>query len=196
MGNYEQVKKSRHLLKERLVDISGGKCCICGYNKCLQALEFHHIDPSQKDFTISQNTNMGFEKAIQEIKKCILVCANCHREIHAGLIVPPQQNYFNEQKYQEILAQRAPKKNYCIDCGKEISLKALRCPCCSNQSKRQAIRPDKEELKKMIRNQTFLSIGQKYNVSDNAVRKWCKQYGLPYRVKDIKQYSNEEWDKI
>ena len=71
--------------KEKLIEYKGGKCQVCGYNKCTSALEFHHLDPSQKDFTISGGTK-SFENLKPEVDKCILVCANCHREIHAGLV--------------------------------------------------------------------------------------------------------------
>lgn len=71
--------------KKLLVDYKGGKCQICGYDKCIQALDFHHIDPNIKSFSISGGTK-SLDKLKQEVDKCILVCANCHREIHAGLI--------------------------------------------------------------------------------------------------------------
>ena len=60
----------------------GGCCSICGYNKNLSALEFHHLDMTQKDFTISNSTTTNIEKIREEVSKCILVCANCHRELH------------------------------------------------------------------------------------------------------------------
>lgn len=62
----------------------GGTCERCGYNKCIKALEFHHLNPSQKDFTIS-NDHFKLKDAIEESKKCILICANCHRELHDNL---------------------------------------------------------------------------------------------------------------
>lgn len=68
----------------KLKEKRGGKCIRCGYDKCLKALEFHHIDPSQKEFTIS-NANFRLKEASEEIKKCILICANCHRELHDNL---------------------------------------------------------------------------------------------------------------
>ena len=71
--------------KKLLVDYKGGKCQICGYDKCIQALDFHHIDPNIKSFSISGGTK-SLDKLKQEVDKCILVCANCHREIHAGII--------------------------------------------------------------------------------------------------------------
>lgn len=67
--------------KKILVEYKGGKCEKCGYNKCIEALDFHHIDPSQKEFGISSNS-YSLERMKKEVDKCILVCANCHREIH------------------------------------------------------------------------------------------------------------------
>lgn len=80
--NYQHVKTFRKKNKERAIEYKGGKCQICGYNKCNNALEFHHVDPSKKDFHISKNMNKSWEKIKNEIDKCVLVCANCHREIH------------------------------------------------------------------------------------------------------------------
>ena len=80
--NYYHVKSFRKKNKQKAVEYKGGKCQKCGYNKCLSALEFHHIDPNQKDFGPSSNMNMAWDKIKNEIDKCILVCANCHREIH------------------------------------------------------------------------------------------------------------------
>jgi hypothetical protein len=70
--------------KEELVEYKGGKCNKCGYDKCLDALQFHHIDPKEKDFTISRKS-YSIERLKKEVDKCILVCANCHLEIHYEL---------------------------------------------------------------------------------------------------------------
>lgn len=80
--NYVKVKTFRKRNKERAIEYKGGKCEICGYSKCNSALEFHHVDPKQKDFHISKNMNKSWDKIKNEIEKCILVCANCHRELH------------------------------------------------------------------------------------------------------------------
>lgn len=72
--------------KETLVDLKGGKCTRCGYSKSLRALQFHHLDPTKKDPYFVNNRGglsiVHIEKAIKELKGCILVCANCHAEIH------------------------------------------------------------------------------------------------------------------
>ncbi len=83
--NYLHVKNYRKILKEKLVEYKGGKCEICGYNKCVEALEFHHLNPEEKDFGISSYSSLSFDKAKKEVDKCILVCANGHREIHYEL---------------------------------------------------------------------------------------------------------------
>jgi hypothetical protein len=69
-----------------MVEYKGGKCMRCGYNKCINALEFHHKNPDEKEFTLSHLKNYSFTKIIRdELDKCELVCANCHREIHFEL---------------------------------------------------------------------------------------------------------------
>ncbi len=85
-GTYLHVKTFRHNKKLKAIEYLGGKCKICGYNRCKEALHFHHKDPSKKHFGISSKSSWGFEKIKPELDKCILVCGNCHSEIHAGLI--------------------------------------------------------------------------------------------------------------
>lgn len=81
--SYDHVKAHRHKVKEELVKYKGGKCEVCGYDKCLGALDFHHLDPTQKDFAISDsNIYKNLNKLKEEVDKCILVCANCRRELH------------------------------------------------------------------------------------------------------------------
>lgn len=79
----DAVQKRRDRIKELAVESKGGKCERCGYNKCIKALQFHHLDPKEKDFGISRKGHTrSWAKVKVEIDKCILVCANCHAEIH------------------------------------------------------------------------------------------------------------------
>lgn len=76
----DSVSKRKRELKEILVQEFGGKCMKCGYNKSVKALQFHHIDPTEKSFSISNGTK-SLERLRKEASKCQLLCANCHAEI-------------------------------------------------------------------------------------------------------------------
>lgn len=200
--SYEIVKNYRQRLKKRATYVLGDKCQCCGYNKCISALEFHHIDPTQKDINFGSNTNRSWEVTRKELEKCILVCANCHREIHAGLIDNSKlESSFNEERAIEIdnliKGLKTNQIYLCPNCGKEISHKAKYCLECSHLLQRKVpIRPERNELKNLIRNNTFVEVGRKYNVADNTIRKWCDDYNLPRRKKDINTYTDEDWDKL
>lgn len=84
--NYNRLKSHRQKLKEKSINYKGGCCEKCGYDRCNSALEFHHLDPNEKDFGIGSYSILSWEKIKLELDKCIMVCANCHREIHHNLI--------------------------------------------------------------------------------------------------------------
>lgn len=86
--------------------------------------------------------------------------------------------------------------NLCIDCGVPILATSIRCNKCEKIASRVVQRPDRNKLKEEIRNYSFLEIGRKYGVSDNAIRKWCIAYGLPYKKSVIKTFSDLDWDKL
>ncbi len=91
--NYNKQKKQRirSLIKELLI------CCqVCGYSKSKRALCFHHLNPSEKEFTIALAVNLGYSlnRIKNEIKKCIIVCSNCHAEIHDGSL----KNWSNQSE--------------------------------------------------------------------------------------------------
>ena len=80
------VRKRRKKVRHMAIDHLGGRCSQCGYDRCLDALEFHHVDSSVKDFGISnRGYTRSWKKVREEIEKCVLLCANCHREFHAQL---------------------------------------------------------------------------------------------------------------
>ena len=85
------VQRRREKVRLMAVNYKGGCCQVCGYDRCIEALEFHHLDPTQKDFGISRKGyTRSWEKVKEEVEKCILLCANCHREVHAGKLQLPQ----------------------------------------------------------------------------------------------------------
>ncbi len=84
--SYKNVRAWPHRTKERAVEYMGGKCLNCGYKRCLRALSFHHLDPQKKDFRISARC-ASWESIVHELKKCVLLCSNCHMEVHDGLLI-------------------------------------------------------------------------------------------------------------
>lgn len=83
----KNLNKRSRTLKEKCVQYKGGCCQTCGYNKCNAALDFHHINPDEKDFNISAALGRKFDDEIKnELDKCIILCANCHREEHFRLL--------------------------------------------------------------------------------------------------------------
>ncbi|HET8639152.1 MAG TPA: helix-turn-helix domain-containing protein [Solirubrobacterales bacterium] len=86
----EAAGRRRKLLKRILVDDAGGKCLLCGYSRCLRALEFHHLDPKTKEFQLAhRGRTRSLAKLRAEASKCVLLCSNCHAEVEAGIITVP-----------------------------------------------------------------------------------------------------------
>lgn len=84
--NRQTIDRQREF-KRKCVEYKGGKCQICGYNKCNGALEFHHISSSLKEFQVSKNGLKKFDDSIKcEIDKCMILCSNCHKELHWGFL--------------------------------------------------------------------------------------------------------------
>lgn len=86
--NSDAVSKRRRRVKRILVEEAGGACRLCGYSRCVAALEFHHVAPAEKRFTLShRGVTRSIERARAEAQKCVLLCANCHAEVEAGIAV-------------------------------------------------------------------------------------------------------------
>lgn len=81
----QAVTIKRRAIKKALIERHSGKCEKCGYNKCMRALEFHHLNPNEKDFGISRTLTKSIKTLKEETDKCILLCSNCHAEEHQRL---------------------------------------------------------------------------------------------------------------
>lgn len=98
--------------------------------------------------------------------------------------------------YTYPLRKNKKEKNFCIDCGAEILSISTRCESCYKKTLRKVERPQRNELKQLIRSTSFLQIGKKYGVTDNTIRKWCAAENLPTKKGIINSYSDEEWELI
>jgi hypothetical protein len=86
----EAVTDRRRRVKTILVEEAGGACACCGYDRCMAALQFHHLRPDEKRFSLGrQGVARSLEKARAEAAKCVLLCANCHAEVEAGVLGLP-----------------------------------------------------------------------------------------------------------
>ena len=85
----EAVTRRHQKVKQLLVDENGGCCAVCGYDRTLFNLHFHHVDPATKEYSINMARGKSLAAYRCEATKCVLVCANCHGEIEARLIPSP-----------------------------------------------------------------------------------------------------------
>ncbi len=86
------VARRRKKIKLMVVEYKGGACIICGYKRYVGAFDLHHIDGATKDFGLSmQGLTRSWEKTKKEADKCVLLCANCHREVHGGTTKLPRK---------------------------------------------------------------------------------------------------------
>lgn len=172
----QSVMKSQRKKKLFAVEQFGGKCQLCGYDKCLNALLFHHLDPSLKNKKITPSyiiMRWSWKRAFEELKKCILVCANCHAEVHykvrdidtKALVVPVITK--SCERCHQSFDTKHPSQTYC-GVG------------CRGQSQRRTNKiPQRAQLKRLLeRRYSWSYIGKMYGVSDNAVRKWARKYSL------------------
>lgn len=192
------INVKSHILKQKLIreGIKEDKCEICGisiWQNVKLPLELHHKNGNHFD---------------NDFDNLQILCPNCHsiQEGNSGANVGKYVSVL-EQVDTSLLDSDAEKrvgsspttntkKNFCCDCGKEISLNALRCRTCASKLRKSINCPSREILKKLIRTMPFTKIGEKYGVSDNAVRKWCKNNNLPYQSSKIKEISDEDWENI
>lgn len=81
-NRYRSNQQKQNRIKA--VAYKGGECQLCGYNKCMDALCFHHLDPENKDTAFKYMRSWSWDRIVAEIDTCMLVCANCHAELHAN----------------------------------------------------------------------------------------------------------------
>ncbi len=179
------MRKMRILHKQKIINHMGGCCCICGYTNSNRNLVTHHLDPNTKSFNVaarSVNLDYPVEELVTEMKKCVLVCSNCHREIHAGLIQNPSETTFEDkspsfvEEWEEYKNRNKKTPVHCSECKKEMNqaVKTGLCMSCYHFTRRKVERPSHEVLVAELAQSNYSAMGRKYGVSDNAIRKWLR----------------------
>ena len=76
-------------MRRTLIEEAGGGCALCGYDRCVVSLHFHHVDPATKLFPMTMSSGKSIAAYREEARKCVLLCSNCHGEVEAGLVASP-----------------------------------------------------------------------------------------------------------
>ncbi len=164
------VNFRRFALKQKCLQYKGGKCENCGYNKSNRALTFHHLDPSEKEFSISGKHCRKWEVIRKELDKCKLLCANCHAEEHERL-ENKQPSYIEEVKIKT--------HKICKVCKSELTNKKKICRTCFPVQKTKIVWPSADELQKMVWEMPTVKVAKNLGVSDAAIKKRCKKFNIP-----------------
>ena len=207
------------VLKKELIQLRGHQCENCGLTEWQNQpipLEAHHIDgdkcnnmlenllllcPNCHSLTSNYGSKNNKHKEISDEE--LLIALQNQSSIRQALFSLGMSDAGANYKRARNLILNNPEKNIligdykyiyiCEDCGKYISKNAKYCSACAAKHSRIVERPNRKELKKLIRTIPFTKIGEKYGVSDNAIRKWCKVENLPTKKTDIKKYNDKEW---
>lgn len=150
-NNYLKQRERALIRKLEMIDMKGGKCEVCGYDKNIAALDFHHLNPEEKGFQLDARhlSNTNYKKLKEELDKCILVCANCHREIHNKGMEKENIPLLLEQLtsvHKSVLKEN--KVSVCEECGKTFEYISGKRYCSKECREKAKKYPSKEELYK------------------------------------------------
>lgn len=171
-----EIKRLPRNVRKYLIEKAGYKCEKCGWGEInkttgVSPLEIHHIDGNSEN---NRPENLQ------------VLCPNCHS-------LTPNYKALNSDGRE----WRVPTtKRYCIDCGAPIGPQSIRCKTCAAMAKIKVKPVTRDELKQLIRQNSFSSIGDLYGVTYTAIKKWCIFYGIPHRRKDIDAMDEQSWDLV
>lgn len=168
---YSPYKLLHRLYKEGLKEKRCERCKITEWEGEPISFHLHHKDGDRLN---------------NELDNLQVLCPNCHSLT---------ENFAGKATKK---ADSEKKKYFCIDCGEEISSSGKRCVKCAGRHKQNAEMKEltRDKLKDLIRTTPFTTIGKQFGVSDSTIRKHCKKFNLPYKSKEIKQFSDKEWERI
>jgi len=179
----EAVKKWRRNTKQRMIDAMGKKCQICGYNRCNAVMEFHHLDPNQKEFSFGERTRancISWATTVNELKKCILLCNRCHGEVHDGIsFIPEKYETFNFEYENYLDKQKENMFDICPICNNKKSIHNKTCSYQCAAKLAWTINWNNIDLKTMLLSgKSYSKIANELNISDVTIKKRCKKLGL------------------
>jgi hypothetical protein len=170
----EAVKKWRTSTKARIVKAMGEKCVCCDYNGCFDAMELHHLDSSVKEFGLGgvRANPRSWLIIVEELRKCVLLCCRCHREIHAGDRMLPDDFCSFDEKYLDYRILNVLEVNdICPVCGTDKPIHQITCSVDCARKIRHKIDWAKYDLIEMSKTMSNVAIGRALGCSDISVGK-------------------------
>ena len=167
------VRKWRQTTKQRMIDSMGGKCQCCGYNVCPKVLTFHHLNPFEKDLALgdARANPKKWATIVIELRKCILVCMNCHAEIHAEVReVPETFERFDEEfaDYRKVVEEQY---DTCSICFQPKLIHQRYCSQKCAQKSRYRFNWDSIDLLAMLKKHPISELEKMFGVSNAAIYK-------------------------
>lgn len=168
MTNYEQTKEWRRRVKLKLIVGFGGRCAICKTSGHPIIFDFHHLNPIEKDFAISSRIR-AWKQVVEEVQKCVMLCSNCHRLLHAGQVtVPVDAPRFIEPEITIV-------EKECPVCGKGMPTNRKVCSTRCNGQQQSKI--DISQLLILYQQyQSYTAVGKILGVSDTTVKKHLSRH--------------------
>lgn len=193
-SNVQGVISWRRRAKQRLITAFGGSCGLCGYDRCDRNLAFHHIDPTEKDFEFGRFQSASWAKIISEVRKCVMLCHNCHGEVHHGIVVDLSKCQRFDESYAEytrvhlgprgILSHIIPgpkPSRLCEHCGK-VLIKSQTLHCSRSCRSHAQITVDVEKVRALLRGgASCADVARASGVSPKTIRKWAHRLDIPLR---------------
>lgn len=177
--NSEAVKRWRRNAKARLIRGFGGSCCLCGYNKCDDVFEFHHLDPSHKEthWGAMRSSITGWNNIVLEMVKCVMLCSNCHKEVHAGAAEVPitaPRLTLDAVNYRD--DERSNDYDACGVCGEQKLKNRKTCSQKCAASRRMKVDWNGHDLPALVlQHGSYEAVGDLFGVTGAAVSRKLSQ---------------------
>jgi len=178
----EAVKRWRKNTKTKIVDILGGKCCVCGYNKCDSALALHHLEPNEKEISFGKMRACpkNWEQIKKELMKCVLVCHNCHSEIHSGLLkVNIEMQNLDKDLFDKKKLFKKDDLDQCPICGKDKPKHLITCSLECARKKSWKIDWSKIDLVEELKTKNINQIADELGCSWTNIKKKLRRLNSP-----------------
>jgi hypothetical protein len=160
--------------KRQAVALLGGRCQRCGYDRNLAAFCFHHRDALEKEFVWSRLRLRSWDAIVRELRKCTLLCANCHAEIHSPdetIIKPINAVRRRLDRAALLVTGRCP-------CGRPLHGTQFCSPECASNARRKVARPTRQRLLQALSLNSCDKLARTYGVTEAAIRKWASFYDI------------------